>query len=47
MDLTRLEYFNKYEDLRIIQIDSVAFRNTLRDILYQCRSRDGGVISNS
>ena len=47
MDLTRLKYFNKYEDLRIIQIDSMAFRNILRDILYQCRSRDGSVIPNS
>jgi len=44
---TRLEDFDKYEDLRIIQIDSVAFRNTLRYMLYQRRSRNGSMISNS
>ena len=44
---TRLEDFDKYENLRIIQIDRVTFGNTLRNMLYQGRSRNGGMISNS
>ena len=47
MHLTRLKNLDKYENLRIIQIDRVAFWNTLRNMLYQRRSRDGGMISNS
>jgi hypothetical protein len=47
MYLTRLKDFDKYENLRIIQIDRVAFGNTLRNMLYQRRSRNGGMISNS
>ena len=47
MYFTHLENFDKYEDLRVIQIDRVTFRNTLRNILYQRWSRDGGMISNS
>jgi hypothetical protein len=42
MNLTRLEDFDKYEDVGIVQIDSVTFGNTLRNMLYeyQCRSRN-------
>jgi hypothetical protein len=45
--LACLEDFNKYENLRIIQIDCVAFGNTLRNMLYQRRSSNGGMISDS
>ena len=47
MYFTRLKDFDKYKNLRIIQIDRVAFRNTLRNMLYQRRSRNGGMVSNS
>ena len=47
MNLTRLEDFDKYKDVGIVQIDSVTFGNTLRDMLYQCRLRNGGMIYNS
>ena len=34
MNLTRLKDLDKYENLRIIQIDSVTVGNTLCDMLY-------------
>ena len=45
--LTRLKDLDKYENLRIIQIDRVAFGNTLRNMLYQRWSRNGSMISHS
>jgi hypothetical protein len=47
ISLTHLKDFHKYENLRVIQIDRVAFGNTLCNMLYQCRSRNSCMISNS